>query len=743
MAVPEGPTDKRYIGNGVSQVFTIPFLLLAAADLDVFIDGVEISSGFAITDVGNPTSTLTFAQAPSDQTDIYLQLNVPFERLNDYQENGDFLSFTVNRDFDRIWQALKQLLRWSTRSLRLGNFDADGSGWYRAKENGIRNLRDPIDPQDAATKNWAQSYLAEIIGTGQGAVNSAANVLYVTPQGNVRTVQELSGPDGATMLGWKNTSLMTGLSLNGSRKKVCYNGGQLSQLMHDLEDPLCQAIFLKFVGDSITWGMTVLGGAPTSPRSGQLTDVRNNMTSPSWLNLFHQWLGRNYFRLSAPTTIGAGEVSYSRSVDLWPASPLFVLSAFSTSEGIISNTNATLRSFIDYVTDGKSIEFDMYGASFTYVYSQLTNGADYELFVDGISQGVFTTSGTPVFRASRGHNFAIGSHKIKITKRGTVSTALRTEAIRVNKILTVKNDGIIGRSTADWLPGKGLLDESVQTRDKYVFVMLGTNDRAQTNQPTSPSRITENLFSIVNWLNTQRPLANPILLCANEANQDAESPYFYDMNSVRSAISAVATARSIDMVDFYEVTREALSEGANYLADSDPLHPGTLGHYLMFRGISDAVRNADSATFGFGQNTVSRPAYDLNDLSLRGDYYAGSVTLNNPSGESALVRVSPQGDGRVVQLIYPYSGARSWRRTRLQNGAWVSREDALRSEVMQLSGGAMSGVFRVAQYSVGSLPAVTGNTGGFIMVTDTVDGPRPCYSDGLSWKRFDTNSNVS
>lgn len=575
----------------------------------------------------------------------------------------------------------------------------------------------------------------------------AADEAKLVSNGDNYLRSELSNPGepgkGASMVGWKGTDLISGLSLNGSRKKVCYNGGQLSQLMHDLEDPLCQAIFMKFVGDSITWGMTVPGSAPTSPRSGQLADVRNNMSSPSWLNLFHQWLGRNYFRLPAPTATGIGEVSYSRSVDLWPASPLFVLSAFATSEGVISNTNATLRSFIDYVTDGKSIEFDMYGASFTYVYSQLTNGADYELFVDGISQGVFGTSGTSMFRASRGHNFAVGSHKIKITKRGPVSTALRTEAIRVNKILTVKNDGIIGRSTADWLPGKGLLDVSVQTRDKYVFVMLGTNDRAQTNQPTSPSRITENLFSIVNWLNTQRPLANPILLCANEADQDAVSPYFYDMNSVRSAISAVATARSIDMVDFYEVTRDALSEGANYLADSDPLHPGTLGHYLMFRGISDAVRNADSATFGFGQNTVSRPVYDLNDLSLRGDYYAGSVTLNNPSGESALVRVSPQGDGRVVQLIYPYSGARSWRRTRLQNGAWVSREDALRSEVMPLSGGAMSGVFRVAQYSVGSLPAVTGNTGGFIMVTDTVDGPRPCYCAGGVWRRFDNNLGVS
>lgn len=155
MAVPEGPTDKRYIGNGVTKTFTIPFLLLASTDLDVFIDGIEISSGFTVTNVGYPASNLTFAIAPADQADIFLQLDVPFERLNDYQENGDFLSSTVNRDFDRIWQALKQLLRWAGRSLRLGDFDLDGRGWYRAKGNGIRDLHDPVNAQDAVTKKYA------------------------------------------------------------------------------------------------------------------------------------------------------------------------------------------------------------------------------------------------------------------------------------------------------------------------------------------------------------------------------------------------------------------------------------------------------------------------------------------------------------------------------------------------------------------------------------------------------------
>lgn len=174
MAVPAGPTEKRYTGNGVTKIFTIPFLLLAPSDLDVFIDGVEVVSGFTITGAGNPTSTITFTVAPPNLSSILLNLNVPFERLNDYQENGDFLSSTVNRDFDRIWQALKQLLRTSGRALTLGFFDVDGAGAYRAKQNRISDLADPVGLQDAVNKRW----VSLLLETFTGAVNTTIGILY-------------------------------------------------------------------------------------------------------------------------------------------------------------------------------------------------------------------------------------------------------------------------------------------------------------------------------------------------------------------------------------------------------------------------------------------------------------------------------------------------------------------------------------------------------------------------------------
>ncbi|EKT4541552.1 hypothetical protein QEM15_003761 [Pseudomonas putida] len=168
MAVPAGPTEARYVGNGVTTVFTIPFLLILPTDLEVWLNGVEQSSGYVVTGAGNPTSTLTFLTPPAVGADIYIALDVPFERLNDYQENGDFLATTVNRDYDRIWQALKQLLRFSTRSPQLGKFDVDGAGWYRAKGNGLRDLADPVAEQDAVNvrsmRAMIEQALAGIVG---------------------------------------------------------------------------------------------------------------------------------------------------------------------------------------------------------------------------------------------------------------------------------------------------------------------------------------------------------------------------------------------------------------------------------------------------------------------------------------------------------------------------------------------------------------------------------------------------
>ena len=201
----------------------MPFLVIDAGDLQVFLNGDLLTSGYNHTGIGNPTSTITFA-IPSTG-DHYLQLSVPFQRLIDYQENGYFLVTTVNRDFDRIWQALKQLLRYVGRALTLGPNDVDGAGAYRAKGNRIADLADPIDQQDAATKKWSLNYLAQLISVITGNPNLAANVYYQGADGLPHVVQDLSSGIGSNMVGhtgWQGNASNVGADLRSVTQGIIY-----------------------------------------------------------------------------------------------------------------------------------------------------------------------------------------------------------------------------------------------------------------------------------------------------------------------------------------------------------------------------------------------------------------------------------------------------------------------------------------------------------------------------------------
>lgn len=124
MSVQPGPTFKRYAANGVATVYAIPFLLLDAADLQITLNGVLVTAGFTLSGIGNPVSSCVFAAAPTG--DLLFQQVVPFQRLTDYQINGDLLAQTINLDLDRLWLAIKQLNRDSSRALTVSLLEPEG-----------------------------------------------------------------------------------------------------------------------------------------------------------------------------------------------------------------------------------------------------------------------------------------------------------------------------------------------------------------------------------------------------------------------------------------------------------------------------------------------------------------------------------------------------------------------------------------------------------------------------------------
>lgn len=119
MAVTTFLNYKEYLAEGVSTRFCIPFLLLDRADLNVLIDNQLVVSGYTITGLGNPSGEIIFDEPPKGV--LLLQRTISLLRETDYQENGDLLAETLNRDFDRLYLAMQGVSQNISQSLRVND----------------------------------------------------------------------------------------------------------------------------------------------------------------------------------------------------------------------------------------------------------------------------------------------------------------------------------------------------------------------------------------------------------------------------------------------------------------------------------------------------------------------------------------------------------------------------------------------------------------------------------------------
>ncbi|PTS83988.1 hypothetical protein DBR00_11440 [Pseudomonas sp. HMWF032] len=124
MSVQAGPIFKRYAANGIAVLYAIPFKVMDAGDLQITLNDVLVTSGFTLGPLGGDSTSCTFDVPPAG--DLLFQLVLPFQRLTDYQTNGDLLAVTINRDLDRIWLALKQLIGSNDRALSTDISEPEG-----------------------------------------------------------------------------------------------------------------------------------------------------------------------------------------------------------------------------------------------------------------------------------------------------------------------------------------------------------------------------------------------------------------------------------------------------------------------------------------------------------------------------------------------------------------------------------------------------------------------------------------
>jgi len=101
--------------NGVTTSFPYAFTVLSAADLVVqgVLSGITTvytyGVHYTLTGLGTDAGSVEFLSPPANGTVITRYRSSELKRTTDYQDNGDLLAETLNRDLDGLWLALQEL----------------------------------------------------------------------------------------------------------------------------------------------------------------------------------------------------------------------------------------------------------------------------------------------------------------------------------------------------------------------------------------------------------------------------------------------------------------------------------------------------------------------------------------------------------------------------------------------------------------------------------------------------------
>ena len=403
--------------------------------------------------------------------------------------------------------------------------------------------------------------------------------------------------------------------LTGVPKFTPY-GNQLRNLKEALGNPLVQVVGIVAVGDSITWGRTLPDNSSVSPQTQLLTTARDNASSPSFWNNFRRYIGERYMSGVTPNIYnwaaspsGQSVVEYTRPITIYPKDGQFSLAVTGTSQSVISAARPTSPTgFMYTLADGnpggssyQSINFNYTGDQFTIIL-RATNTGDfnnYDLIVDGVNRGTFTTQDGVDGIVSgdnnrRLHTFPYVRNKVvTIRTNSTGLTGIRRlyiEGLEIPKFVQMINQGVIGQTARTYdlynLSGSYSNPTAVPAGAQFIFCQFGTNDRGDTSVPPGAGEFERSMQAIVNRLT---PLGDVILMCAGPLSPSIEppTPVSMTMQDVRGVINRVARVNNLAFIDnlaaFDAVDPAVVLDGTT--------HPNALGHAIMSRNIINSFES--------------------------------------------------------------------------------------------------------------------------------------------------------
>lgn len=117
----------RYQANGEQTSFAYPFPIFEPDNLEVYLAGTRVGSGFTVTGAGaTEGGHVDFATAPGAGTVVTLRRRVQAERTTDFQESGDLRAKVLNDQFDHLTAALQDVAADVTRCIRVPQSESIG-----------------------------------------------------------------------------------------------------------------------------------------------------------------------------------------------------------------------------------------------------------------------------------------------------------------------------------------------------------------------------------------------------------------------------------------------------------------------------------------------------------------------------------------------------------------------------------------------------------------------------------------
>lgn len=187
-------SSVSYLGDGSNSLFSVSFVYLSKAHVKVFVDGVEDTTFTWATSASITTSTI-----PANGVIVLIKRETPTSPIVDFVDGSTLTESLLDTSTIQSLYVAEESQDNLTNSLRKDTLDNTWNGESLV----IKNVANPVSPQDVATKAWSESAVTSSVAQ---AASSAANAATsATNSANSATTSATQAGIAATQAGIATT----------------------------------------------------------------------------------------------------------------------------------------------------------------------------------------------------------------------------------------------------------------------------------------------------------------------------------------------------------------------------------------------------------------------------------------------------------------------------------------------------------------------------------------------------------